>query len=181
MNATIDVIANAVAPLKEKALQRAMHVARETIREAHCNFVANNWDLNKCAPRPNVDAGRRAFKEAMAKREFYSCISSPVPVIGYRSQTDPYFVKQNELAEATFITRQAENAVASYNAFVVKLCEKVGEVVEATLDVSVDVWSDSVLTVKKANGSVYRWKTQMIVNCSVLGKVFNQWPTRQVK
>jgi hypothetical protein len=24
------------------------------------------------------------------------------------------------------------------------------------------------------------WRTQMIVNVSVLGKLFNQWPTRQV-
>jgi hypothetical protein len=30
-------------------------------------------------------------------------------------------------------------------------------------------------------GTVERWKTQQIVNVSRLGKLFNQWPTRQLQ
>jgi hypothetical protein len=62
-----------------------------------------------------------------------------------------------------------------------KLTAKVGEASNASLTVSSDVWGLSVLTVTKPDGSIKRWRTQVIVNCSVLGKNFNQFPTRLLK
>ena len=43
------------------------------------------------------------------------------------------------------------------------------------------MWGYSVLTVTKEDGSVERWKTQQIMNISVLGLLFAQWPSRKMK
>lgn len=45
---------------------------------------------------------------------------------------------------------------------------------------SADTWQDTDLTVTLDNGSRQVWHTQIIVNFSVYGKAFNQWPTRRV-
>jgi hypothetical protein len=67
-----------------------------------------------------------------------------------------------------------------YTAFIQKLEGKVGAHTAAALDGS-HVWGFSILTVTKADGTVEKWKTEQIINVSVLGKVFNQWPSRKVK
>lgn len=43
------------------------------------------------------------------------------------------------------------------------------------------VWFQSELDVVTVAGERQTWRTKMIFNVSCLGKVFNQWPTRQVK
>ncbi len=45
---------------------------------------------------------------------------------------------------------------------------------------SADTWQDTDLTVTLDRGAAQLWHTQVILNFSVLGKAFNQWPTRRV-
>jgi hypothetical protein len=79
-----------------------------------------------------------------------------------------------------FITRAKEDAAAQYDSYVQKLIGKIGEVTAASLDGD-HVWGFSYLTVTLPNGKKEVWKTQMIVNISKLGKLFNQFPTRKMK
>lgn len=88
-------------------------------------------------------------------------------------------VMPEELVEK-FIQAAKADAAAQYEAFVAKLQQKIGEVKNATLKGN-HVWSYSILTVEKPDGTVEHWKTQMIINVSKLGKMFNQFPTRKVK
>jgi hypothetical protein len=70
---------------------------------------------------------------------------------------------------------------ADFDAYVCKLNTKVGEHTAAALVFETNyLWSNSTIDVSKLDGTVERWNTKTIVNCSVLGLVFNQWPTRKV-
>lgn len=79
-----------------------------------------------------------------------------------------------------FVKEAEEDAAKEYDLFVAKLEEKIGACVSAELAGN-HVWSHSILTVTKQDGTGERWKTQMILNVSKYGKVFNQFPTRKVK
>ena len=176
-----EIIAKAVAPLKELATKEATRVADGVIVRVLADLAAHGWDLNLCAPIPNSGVGRAAYKSAMAKRSLYQSLAAYVETKICRRPTDPYLLQKSETLEALFVTRQIESAVHAYDMYVAKLTAKVGEVTDAQLDVSSSVWGSSVLTVTKPDGLVQRWMTKVIVNCSVLGKAFNQWPTRLVK
>lgn len=52
-------------------------------------------------------------------------------------------------------------------------------VVSATISTA-NLWSNSTLRVAMSDGSTQEWYTTMILNTSVHGKLFNQWPTRRV-
>jgi hypothetical protein len=176
-----NVIANAVAPLKDIAAARAVKVARETIAQGLADLAANSWDLNQCAPYPQSNIGRPAYMAAIAKRNLYQLIATYDDTKPHRKPADPYFYKQSDKSEELFVARSIKDAVHSYELWVAKLTGKVGEVVSAELEISANVLGYSILKVTKPDGSIQRWKTQMIVNCSSLGKAFNQWPTRLMK
>jgi len=97
-----------------------------------------------------------------------------------RMVSEPDTRIKSEFHEARFIKSACENAAFQYDAFIAKLDKKIGEAVSAELSGN-HVWSFSVLTVEKADGSIEHWKTQMIINFSKLGKMFNQFPTRKIK
>lgn len=81
---------------------------------------------------------------------------------------------------AAYVEKARQAASDAHDAFVAKLTAKIGApVLSASLKGS-HVWDFSDLTVEIEGGRQV-WRTQMIVNCSVLGKLFNQWPSRQVK
>ncbi|MNE44768.1 hypothetical protein D3C80_1390130 [compost metagenome] len=100
--------------------------------------------------------------------------------VGSRSMRDPDPARMSPNGCALFVKQAQENASAQYDAFIAKLEAKIGEVTAAILS-GEHVWGHSILTVTKADGTTEKWKTQMIVNVSVLGNLFNQWPTRKVK
>ena len=78
----------------------------------------------------------------------------------------------------------AEDTVA---AFCAKLAGKVdrekaeGAVVTGVASTTIDRWSSGTTVVRLSDGSEQEWYTQVIVNQSCLGKLFNQWPTRRVR
>jgi hypothetical protein len=80
--------------------------------------------------------------------------------------------------------RTAEDTVA---AFAAKLAGKVdrekaeGAAVVSVASTTIDRWSSGTTVVRLSDGSTQEWHTQVIVNQSCLGKLFNQWPTRRVR
>ena len=78
-----------------------------------------------------------------------------------------------------FIEQSIKDAEAQYDAFVIKLTEKIGVVNAAVLDGN-HVWSESVLTVTLPTSEEQKWHTKQIINFSKLGKLFFQWPSRRL-
>lgn len=163
MNSTVNPIEEAVRPLKEDAMNRAEKYAREVITQVIDALAAHS--LDECAPAPRAWTAPTAtveqYKAAQRKRDLYK---------GLRS----------EAGQVKFVQDARDNAAAQYEAFIGKLNSKIGTVTSAKLNGN-HVWSHSILTVTKADGTTENWKTQTIINISKLGKVFNQYPTRKVK
>jgi hypothetical protein len=80
--------------------------------------------------------------------------------------------------------RVAEDTVA---AFAAKLAGKVdrekaeGATVVGVASTTIDRWSSGTTVVRLSDGSTQEWHTQVILNQSCLGKLFNQWPTRRTR
>lgn len=171
-------IANAVAHLKQQAQDRAELQVTEQVEAAYAKLEAAGWDLDKVAPYPkSFSCSKAQYRQAVALYEFYRGITTYTAPT--RRNGEPNIRKACPEAVARRVQQAREMAGASYEAFVAKLEGKVGEHSAAKL-VTGGTWSYSILEVTTPAG-VQRWKTQMIINCSVLGTLFNQWPTRLVK
>jgi hypothetical protein len=168
----------AVMPLKTAAIERAEKEAKELVVRYVINLANVGYDLSKVAPYPKSTMSRNDYAIAMARRSTYHMITKVVS--GSRRMNEPEIVEVIPEYVVKFIETTKKDAAEQYDAFVAKLIIKIGDVNEATL-VGDHVWSYSILTVTKAFGNTEKWKTQMIVNISKLGKLFNQWPTRKVK
>lgn len=171
-------IESAVSPLIAVAVERARTKAEEMVQYMIAQLEAVAYDLDKAAPYPGPHIGRPAYMAAVARRNMFLCVFRPAAAT--RRTTEPFTVSLNTDCRKHFVDNAGENAAAEYDAFVAKLNTKIGEAVSAEL-VGNHVWGSSKLYVTKADGTKECWKTQMIINTSKLGKLFNQFPTRKVK
>ncbi|MGQ6163580.1 hypothetical protein ACUNG5_10975 [Serratia sp. IR-2025] len=181
MDSEMHPVSAAVEPLRAASLERAASEARAVI-ERVCGWMeAVDWDAQQAAPYPDSRQSRLGFQQAKARYTLVRLLTEEAPNEGYRSYRpnapEPRVLSLGGMAR--FISSATENADTQYTAFIAKLTNKVGDVTEATLTGS-HVWGHSILTVDGPNGCE-RWKTQMIVNVSKLGNMFNQWPTRKIK
>lgn len=170
----------AVEPLLKEAQDAAVMAATNVINKVLEELAANNWDAQICAPWPhNLSYGSPEYHQARAKEALFNSLTEDAP--GHRSYKmgAPNLRQKSPKCEKKFIDDARENASLQYEAFICKLENKIGSHSEAVLDGS-HVWGYSILTVTTPEGTE-RWKTQMIINTSKLGKMFNQFPTRKVK
>lgn len=175
----MSAIAKAVAPLKNVAVIRAHEAIQERIKNALADLEAHGWDLEQAAPYPRTFTSKVDYHEKLAYHTFLRHITVNTSTCS-RRLTDPDIRVVDPKAIEIVVNLAEADAAAQYEAYVHKLEKKIGEVTDATLSGD-NVWSYSILTVTKADGTVERWKTYCIINCSVYGKLFNQWPTRKIK
>lgn len=183
MNAFVNnhPVGKAAAPLLNDAMESAEKDAREYIDYLMPQIEAAGWDLNVVAPYPNSHSSKEDYRKALAKRTIFSILTKPRAgsPSSYR-RGEPQFREPCAEGVARFIENEKRDAAFNYEAFQYKLVDKIGECETATLDGN-HVWSFSVLKVVKAGGVIENWKTQQIVNRSVYGLRFNQYPSRKVK
>jgi hypothetical protein len=173
-------IETAVAPLKVDAAKRAIREATEFVAKFSDKLSAVDGDVLALNPYPK-NASRSEYKQYEAFGNTINALTVPDPNRPYKGwRGSPYYKVIDQDRVARFIENAKDLAEAQYDAFVGKLCAKIGKVSVAELSGN-HVWSYSILEVVKADGTTEAWKTQQIVNCSVLGTLFNQWPTRKVK
>lgn len=176
----INPIANAVEHHRAAAVERALTFAREFVVKATKLLEENGWDLNKAAPRPNGHMTRAGYRQAQDARNAILAIVKELPRSGIYRIDSPIFVQVTTDRVQRYYAIVRADASASFDTYVAKLTAKIGPVRTACID-SAYLWNGSVLTVGKPDGTTERWHTQMIINVSVLGKLFNQWPTRKLK
>lgn len=174
---TTNAVAAAVAPLKADAIRRAASDAADLIESVDLHLRANGFDLDKAAPRPAYNESRAATERKNGRRALFNALTTTRARV---KLDDPCLADMCPDAAARFIAQAEAEAADQYDAFTVKLASKVGDVETATLQGN-HVWGYSILTTTDAAGKVAHWKTQQIVNVSVYGKLFNQWPTRLMK
>ena len=175
----MNLIANAVAPLKQKSVDSAVEFAKDQVERMLKKLEEANWDVQIVCPRLRTGYyNREQYMRHQATSNFISTITKWTTVS--RRINEPEIVVKDEEGIARYLEQTAKDAGADFEAFVHKLNAKVGEVVSAELG-SDNVWYDSYLIVIKPEGEKQVWNTQIITNYSKYGKAFNQFPTRQVK
>ncbi len=171
------MIVNAVQPLKDKAISRAEQTARETAERVRKTLKEAGNDLHVCAPYPSGSSF-----EYMVKLSTYNLFTRLCKWRkGSISHNEPCLADVDSNYVAKFVKDAKQDATIQYEAYVAKLVAKIGPVTAATLSDTQAIWFWSFLTVTTAAGQQQIWKTQCITNVSKLGKVFNQFPTQQVK
>jgi hypothetical protein len=173
-----NLISKAVEPTRAAALEAAQIRAEAIVASYAERLKANGFDLDKTFPYPRSTLSRPDYMKAKNQRNFAQRITTRINDKGVPYMNRPYFCMMNESAIGAFYNEVADTTNAQFDAYVAKLTTKIGECTSATLLTSGGVWSYSTLQVTKPSGVIERWNTRCIVNVSVLGKVFNQWPTR---
>ena len=175
--ASAEPVGRALHPRKAAAVQSAREQAVAKIAQLRKDLEAAGWDIRAAAPVPNNvwDSG---YKAARARRSVYESVTKSVD--SSYSRSGPRIVEMDQNGIDRFISNSEQDAALQYDAFICKMVAKVGDVTDATLQGD-HVWSHSILTVTLPDGSQQRWKTQQIVNYSVYGTPYLQWPSRIVK
>lgn len=181
-------LAQAVEPLRVEAVARVEKYTREHIARMVVELTAAGMDLNVVAPRPKASGGHNEYHLRVAQREMYMEITvtelRAVRVASILGEA-PLYVRVDAERCENVVHDARQRASQDYDAFILKLYGKIGPHVTATLTGD-HVWSYSVLEVTHADGAVSpcavsRWRTQQITNVSKYGKVFAQWPSREMK
>lgn len=175
---TTHPITAAVLPQKQDAFIRAEKDARELVGKYLAKMEEHGMDLDAAFPRAKATDSREDYKAKMARHDLATRLTTYTAAT--RRWGEPNIRAHKPEKVEAFVAEMIKGAGDQYDVFVMKLCNKIGDVVDASLTGS-HVWGYSTLTVTKADGSVERWTTMQIVNVSKLGTLFNQWPTRKAK
>ena len=175
----MNLIANAVAPLKQQAVDSAVSFATEQVERMLKKLELAGWDADSVNPPVRSSyCSRETYMRHQALRNFISTITKSAKASCKMS--DPDIRVKDEDGIAHYLAETAKDAGLDFEAYVYKLNKKVGEVVAAELGGD-NVWYNSFLIVAKADQTKEVWNTQIITNYSKYGKAFNQFPTRLVK
>ena len=177
---TTGLVEAAIRPLKDEAVGHAVEEA--TAYVARIVKLYEGKTLEEAAPSPKgLQYWHPEAKAARARQSALMGLFDAKRAEGdeYKPHA-PLYLRRSPAKEQAFIDAERAEAAASFEAYVAKLVHKVGEGVTAATVEGTQLWRISYLTVAKGE-TVERWKTQQIVNYSVLGNSYLQWPTRLVK
>lgn len=185
-------VAIAIEPLRLAAVKQAEKDALAYVATIEEALKKHGYDINALAPRPRTNMGKEEWRRADSKRSSVQMLTKEVNKDPFRRWNDesPLIVETCPERIAHYVKITKDMAEMQYEGFVYKLVRKLkehttAEVSTATLNNEAmendTIWHLSLLTVTRADGSVEKWRTRMIFNTSIYGKVFPQWPTRIVK
>ena len=80
--------------------------------------------------------------------------------------------------EAEHIEMNKKSAAFSFASYIEKMAMKLGDKGIVSVSFNGRIWNRCTVTITCDDGSVTTLDTQIIVNTSKNGKLFNQWPTR---
>lgn len=171
----VSPIAAAIAPQKAESVRRAVEAMARRIDATKAALEAAGMNIDVVAPQPHGRMSRADYRQAQRRLDFVCrLVTQPAT----RRASEPRIALGfNQASIDRLLADVADLAGAEFDAYVGKLEAKVGECDTASIEGW--LWNYSILTVRKGD-QVERWKTQQIVNVSVLGKLFNQWPTRKI-
>lgn len=182
----------AIAPVRAKLREAFDQKLHDQYNAISARLQANDMDLTKAFPYPDSSKLSRAqYATALRGREAAQrwFTADPARPTYRKDRTDPEYVKpiRSDEERKAYIARRAEElADESYKDYVGKLTGKISEasggkpVTGVTHRAGHDLWDWSMLEVHLEGGETVRLQTQQIINVSVLGTPYNQWPTRVV-
>lgn len=175
------LITEAIKPMKESAITLAENRMKAVIDKTLEGLQATNWDRKLYAPlSKSFNISKTQYRQEREKYYFVQRITKSLkPCL---SPNEPDFCEISQEGIAKLMKDAKEEAGFTFEKFTCKLSQKIGEnVVSVKAYAKEELWTESLITVTDETGTVSTWKTKQIVNCSVYGKLFFQWPTRVVK
>lgn len=164
---------------REAYVARAEELYMERLVSMRSKLAAAGMDLDIVAPYPRSDVGRRDYRTAIAIRNAYShYFVADTKGRGYRMPKDPYIVIEKPDAEAKCRAEARQDANACFDSYLFKLAGKIAKPIKQATYRG-HLWDGSELSVVCEDDETQVWKTRCIINVSVYGKLFNQWPTRR--
>lgn len=178
-------VALAVEAVRADALASAEKNTRERIAKIVAQVAEHNNDINKAAPYPDsFNMGRSQYLSAQSRYNTVRALFSDRPGQDTRRSwrsKEPLYIDLDAEKVEKFVLEAKKATALQYDAFIVKLCKKIGDCSRAVLEGN-HVWGESFLTVSKGTSQPEEiWKTQQIANYSKLGTYYPQWPSRKVK
>jgi hypothetical protein len=142
-------------------------------------LAEDGWDAEKRFSYPTGSMSREAYRRAQALYELvHACTTGTKSC---RAWKDPDIRVEKPDTFATIAKQAARMARAALEGYCHKLAAKIDDTGIACGKVEyaggTDPWGFSHVII---NSGEQRWRTRMIVNVSVYGKPFNQWPTRLI-
>ncbi len=162
-----------VDALSAKAKALAVEKQAKSVRKAEKLALAAEKALHKARPLPSRNP---------VAAENYDVLSAAFSA--YRNEYAERCVTASIRAQAGRVVRNVDpkevsaNAYAAFDGYMAKLAIKITEKIESAELVG-SLWNGSNLRVRTAAGEQV-WHTHCIINRSVYGKLFNQWPTRRI-
>lgn len=173
---TIEVLKAATATIRAEYLARYTELEMATLVQDRAGLAAVGMDANQYADYPSGNLPRAAYRQALAKynrvRFSFESVKSSY------SHREPNIVVEKADAEPRKRASAKASADIIVDKYLFKLAAKIGkEIVSA--ETNGNIWAYALLKVTCADGEVQVWKTNCILNRSVYGTIFNQWPTRR--
>jgi hypothetical protein len=175
----------AIAPQRQATVAQAVVFTRENLLKFAAQFPVGA-DLKDHAPRGDSwKDGREQYKTKQA-RHYLALQVLHISRANSFMDCPQIIAGVNAEGIERLCDEAAKDAAFSFDEYVAKLTRKVGHCNRASVEGW--LWDHSILTVVKRSNPddavspmvTERWKTQQILNFSVYGKAFNQWPTRKV-
>lgn len=174
---TLEVLKAATALIRAEYVARYTDLQLAALVRDRAGLAAVGMDADIYAPYPNGRMGKSEYRQAEAKyrrvRRYFQGVK------GCRGFHEPEIVVENPEAEVRLRQIAKQDADALVDSYLHKLAGKIGkEISSATTNGN--IWDYATLVVTCCDGEVQTWRTNCILNQSVYGKLFNQWPTRRV-
>lgn len=165
------VLVKELETIRKEYVQVATQRTKEFVKMKLADLKNQGNDLSKLLPK-NIRTG-----EGKQLSILYNMITKQK---GKRvSLRDPDIRMVDKKGVDRYVKIGTQQAEDNFDAFVNKMVEKVGPVKKA--DLTGQIWTNALLTVTTKDNKTEKWKTQIILNFSKYGKMFNQFPTRKQK
>ena len=186
-------IAKAFLPMKTEAMAYAKSESEKWNNELVSRLEKADWNLDTLAPKAPKDATKEQIESADRRRAMYGRVSKRddqrLISAGFTKPSKfnpghhvllddaPSYVTYDAGSAERHVKADVEAAAEFFDTFVSKMDAKVGD--HDSAEVEGKPWIGATVTITK--GALREvWHTQQIINRSVYGKLFNQWPTRLV-
>jgi anion-transporting ArsA/GET3 family ATPase len=151
----------------EDFVSKAEERALESYQRVLNRLEEHEMNIDSLAPQPH---SRMSTGEYRAAQNYRAFINSLVVI-----DNGP-FVKKSLAKKTKYIETVKQQAREDYLAWISKMIEKIGKPVVSAVATG-NPWQDSKLRVNTNDGEEQIWHTQMIINTSKYGKLFNQFPS----
>ena len=179
MKETINKLNIATKEARISFINKNVEIEQNNLKNMIKTLEKNNWDLDKIAPYPKSSAiSPSNYRFAISIRRHYEQYFQSTQ--GSRRISEPNIVALKQNAFDKVISEATKKSNASFDSYINKLSIKINSPVKSA-NLEGNLWQHSFLKVILEDNTIQIWKTQMIINSSVYGKLFNQFPTRLMK